>query len=73
MLVPGTHRLALGEHVITASAAGREASQGNNPADLQGVPACARSDSMFATSEFTGLPARSAIRPDTPGADLSTL
>src|SRR6266545_2201914 len=53
MLVPGTDRLALGEQMFTARPADREASQGNNPADLQGVPARPRSDSMFATSEFT--------------------
>src|SRR6266498_761861 len=53
MLVPGTDRLALDEQMFTARPADREASQGNNPADLQGVPARPRSDSMFATSEFT--------------------
>jgi len=38
MLVPGADRLALSEHVIITSPTVRVASQGNNPADLQGVP-----------------------------------
>jgi hypothetical protein len=59
MLVPGADRLALGEQLLTAQPAADEASQGNNPADLQGVPARDRSDGMFAISEFLELPAES--------------
>jgi hypothetical protein len=77
MLVPGADSLALGEQMLTAQPAAQEASQGNNPTDLQGVPAQDRSDRMFATSEFLELPAESVTHGRTPKqpapAQLSTL
>jgi hypothetical protein len=49
------------------------ASQGNNPGDLQGVPAWRRSASMFATSEFIELTAESVTHDRTAATELSTL
>jgi hypothetical protein len=59
--------------MLTAQPAAEEASQGNNLADLQGVPAQRRSDSMFATSEFLELPAESVTDDLTTDSQLSTL
>ncbi|MEU4608779.1 hypothetical protein AB0F43_37820 [Kribbella sp. NPDC023972] len=73
MLVPGADRLALGEQMLAVQPAAGVASQGNNPADLQGVPAWRRSASMFATSEFIELPAESVTHGRTAASELSTL
>jgi hypothetical protein len=59
--------------MLTAQPAAEEASQGNNLADLQGVPAQRRSDSVFATSEFLQLPAESVIDDQITDSELSTL
>ena len=73
MLVPGADRLALGEQMLTAQPAAEEASQGKNPTALQRVPTWPRSDSVFATSEFTELPAGATIRFRSPVTGASTL
>jgi hypothetical protein len=59
--------------MLTAQPVAEEASQGNNLAALQRVPAQRRSDSMFATSEFLQLPAESVTDDRITDSELSTL